>query len=123
MRFETHLCVPLARLTTKNKHHSQIGLLWCSFLARLMRFERTTHSVGGYCSIQLSYRRKYKGLTVVSPFSITYFIRFCKYNYLSRDSVAAIFTATQNTSIAFASSASVGYVGAIRILLSWGSLP
>ena len=33
------------------------------FLARLMRFERTTHSVGGYCSIQLSYRRKYKGLT------------------------------------------------------------
>ena len=92
-------------------------------LVRLMRFERTTHSVGGYCSIQLSYRRKYKGLTVVSPFSITYFIRFCKYNYLSRDSVAAIFTATQNTSIAFASSASVGYVGAIRILLSWGSLP
>ncbi len=26
-------------------------------VVRLMRFERTTHSVGGYCSIQLSYRR------------------------------------------------------------------
>ena len=29
-------------------------------LVRLMRFERTTHSVGGYCSIQLSYGRWYK---------------------------------------------------------------
>ena len=28
-----------------------------SFLVRLMRFERTAHSVGGCCSIQLSYRR------------------------------------------------------------------
>ena len=35
----------------------KIQLRGCVYLVRLMRFERTAHSVGGYCSIQLSYRR------------------------------------------------------------------
>jgi len=31
MRFETHLCVLLARLTTKNKHRNQIRLIVVQF--------------------------------------------------------------------------------------------
>ncbi len=77
------------------------------FLARLMRFERTTHSVGGCCSIQLSYRRIFKADRFSIRFYCNIFLTFYQ-AYFKSASQAANFTATQNTSIAIASSSVVG---------------
>ena len=50
--------VPIVVVKEVGKSYGTVeALKEVSFVVRLMRFERTAHSVGGYCSIQLSYRR------------------------------------------------------------------
>ncbi len=116
------LHVPLAEHLVKNSLANA-----SEFLVRLMRFERTAHSVGGCCSIQLSYRRILLNILKADRFYYPlyyYIIFFLLFQaYFKSASQAASFTATQNTSIAIASSSVVGYVGAILMFLSSGSIP
>ncbi len=54
-------------------------------VVRLMRFERTTHSVGGYCSIQLSYRR------ISYPISFSeYGVYFLSYSASVRERIVRV---------------------------------